>query len=66
MRDPRSFIRDIDSPYSQFLIGSPHPDVMPSLFADGSVRSLRYSTAREIIPRLWAWNDGGIVARDGP
>jgi prepilin-type N-terminal cleavage/methylation domain-containing protein len=66
MRDPRSFIRDIDSPYSQFLIGSPHPGVMPSLFADGSVRSLRYNTAREIIPRLWAWNDGGIVPQAGP
>ncbi len=65
MRDPRWFIRDIDSFDTQFLIGAPHPDVMPSLFADGSVRSLRYSTAREIIPRLWAWNDGAILP-DGP
>jgi prepilin-type N-terminal cleavage/methylation domain-containing protein len=66
MRDPRSFIRDIDSFDSLCLIGSPHPDVMPSLFADGSVRSLRDSTAREVIPRLWAWNDGGILPPRGP
>ena len=64
-RDPRSFIRDVDSAYTQFLIGSPHADAMSSLFADGSVRSLRYATAREIIPRLWAWNDGGIPGSDG-
>ncbi len=65
-RNPRFFIRDVDSSYTQYLIGSPHADAMPSLFADGSVRSLRYATARELIPRLWAWNDGGILATDGP
>ncbi len=66
VRDPRSFVRDVDSYYSAFLIGSSHPAVMPSLFADGSVRSLPYTTSREIIPRLWAWNDGGIVAAGSP
>ena len=65
-RDPRSFIRDIDSPFVEFLIGSPHADAMPSLFADGSVRALRYGTAGEIIPRLWAWNDGGVLGTDRP
>ncbi len=65
MRDPRSFIRDVESPYTPFLIGSPHPDALPSLFADGAVRSLRYTTSREIIPRLWSWNDGGILPADG-
>lgn len=62
-RDPRYFIRDRDpvpdSPTN--YIGSAHPDVMPSLFADGSVRALRYGTPQTIIPKLWAWNDGTIV-----
>lgn len=62
VRDPRSFIRDIESPSTQFLIGSAHPSAMPGLFADGSVRSLKYTTDRTMIPRLWSWNDGGPLS----
>ncbi len=57
-RDPRYFVRDVNSIYTWKYIGSAHPEVMPCLFADGSVRSLGYGTDRAIIPRLWAWNDG--------
>ncbi len=63
-RDPRYFVRDVNSIYIWKYIGSPHPDVMPSLFADGSVRSLSYATNRDIIPRLWAWNDGAVFPND--
>jgi prepilin-type N-terminal cleavage/methylation domain-containing protein/prepilin-type processing-associated H-X9-DG protein len=42
----------------QELIGSPHPGAMPCLFADGSVRSLRYNLDSVVGTRLWAWNDG--------
>jgi prepilin-type N-terminal cleavage/methylation domain-containing protein len=63
-RDPRSFIQDVESPGVELYIGSPHPGAMPSLLADGSVRALSYATASEVIPRLWAWNDGGFVSAD--
>jgi prepilin-type N-terminal cleavage/methylation domain-containing protein len=64
MRDPRAFVRDTESPFMPFLIGSNHSSALPSLFADGSVRALKYTTNRSIIPRLWAWNDGGIFSDD--
>lgn len=57
-RDPRFFVRDIDSRDVVNYIGSAHPSAMPSLFADGSVRSLGYDADSLIIPRLWAFNDG--------
>ncbi len=61
-RDPRFFVRDVDAPAISNYLGSPHSDVMPSLFADGSVRSLGYGIAKDVLPRLWAWNDGSVVS----
>jgi hypothetical protein len=58
VRDPRYFVRDTNASAVVNYIGSPHPDAMPGLFADGSVRMLSYSVAPDLIPRLWAWNDG--------
>jgi prepilin-type N-terminal cleavage/methylation domain-containing protein len=60
-RDPRSFVRDLNSIAMRRYIGASHPGGIPSLFADGSLRTLSYTTAETIIPRLWSWNDGGIV-----
>ena len=60
-RDPRYFVRDLDSIEMRRYIGASHPGGIPSLFADGSVRTLAYTTSETIIPRLWSWNDGGIV-----
>jgi hypothetical protein len=40
------------------FFGSPHPGSMPSLYADGGVRALAYSTDGDVLQRLWAWNDG--------
>jgi prepilin-type N-terminal cleavage/methylation domain-containing protein len=64
-RDPRFFVRDLDSPMMMRYIGSAHPGGIPSLFAGGSVRSLRYTTSPEIIPKLWSWNDGAILPSYG-
>lgn len=50
------------------LIGSPHAGSMPCLFADGSVRSLRYSNATDgnvfLMAKLWAYNDGATISTD--
>lgn len=64
-RDPRFFVRDTNSIDMRLYIGAVHPGVIPSLFADGSVRALRYTTSETIIPRLWSWNDGEILSSDG-
>ena len=37
---------------------------MPVLFADGSVRVLQYNVATDLLPKLWAWNDGSIVSTE--
>jgi prepilin-type N-terminal cleavage/methylation domain-containing protein/prepilin-type processing-associated H-X9-DG protein len=66
-RDPtQGFHQDNESvPNMQELIGSPHPGSMPCLFADGSVRSIRYNLDPAVGARLWAWNDGLGVPDDG-
>jgi len=69
LRSPNYFVRDTDQPVvfggtpygASYFIGSAHPEAMPCLFADGSVRSVSYSTSPAVIPRLWAWNDGGSL-----
>ncbi len=61
-RDPRFFVRDLNSVDIRQYIGASHPGGIPSLFVDGSVRTLSYMTSETIIPRLWAWNDGAILA----
>jgi prepilin-type N-terminal cleavage/methylation domain-containing protein len=61
-RDPRFLVQDVDSPQVANYLGSPHPDVMPSLFADGSVRQLRYGISQNVLTRLWAWNDGTLLS----
>ncbi|HXG12308.1 MAG TPA: DUF1559 domain-containing protein [Gemmataceae bacterium] len=45
---------------------SPHPDAMPALFADGSVRSLAHSTSATTMRRLWSYNDGLTLPTDAP
>jgi prepilin-type processing-associated H-X9-DG protein len=59
--DCRRFFEDRDHPGLD-AISSPHPQAMPVLFADGSVRSARYQKAvNPVVPRLWAYNDGTTV-----
>ena len=45
---------------------SPHPNAAPCLFADGTVRSITYTSGEasdttNFIARLWAWNDGQVI-----
>jgi prepilin-type processing-associated H-X9-DG protein len=61
-RDPRFFVRDVSAPEVAHYLGSPHQSGMPSLFADGSVRLLDYGISKDMLPRLWAWNDGSTVS----
>jgi prepilin-type processing-associated H-X9-DG protein len=43
------------------FMASPHPNVSPSLFADGSVRNISYNQTTDIYGALWAWDDGVAV-----
>jgi prepilin-type N-terminal cleavage/methylation domain-containing protein len=40
------------------VMGGPHPNICPSLFADGSVRNISYNQTTDIYGALWTWNDG--------
>jgi hypothetical protein len=50
------------------VFGSPHPNAMPSLFADGTVRSYSYgyisapgTTAIDTWQYMWGWDDAKTV-----
>jgi prepilin-type N-terminal cleavage/methylation domain-containing protein/prepilin-type processing-associated H-X9-DG protein len=69
-RDPFTFSRDfapyldpvtgqMDWPY--LAIAGPHPNGMPVLFADSSVRMVSYGIDPSLLPMLWSWNDGQII-----
>jgi prepilin-type N-terminal cleavage/methylation domain-containing protein/prepilin-type processing-associated H-X9-DG protein len=40
------------------VMGGPHANVCPALFADGSVRNISYGLTTDICGELWSWNDG--------
>jgi prepilin-type N-terminal cleavage/methylation domain-containing protein/prepilin-type processing-associated H-X9-DG protein len=62
LRAPTHLVRDADTPGLWNYLGSPHPGGVPCLFADGSVRTLAYSADIDLHQRLWAWNDGEVIA----
>jgi prepilin-type N-terminal cleavage/methylation domain-containing protein/prepilin-type processing-associated H-X9-DG protein len=43
------------------LMGGPHPNVCPTLFADGSVRNISYNQTTDVYGALWTWNDGSAL-----
>jgi prepilin-type processing-associated H-X9-DG protein len=49
----------MDWPY--LAIAGPHPNGMPVLFADSSVRMVSYGIDPSLLPMLWSWNDGQII-----
>jgi prepilin-type N-terminal cleavage/methylation domain-containing protein/prepilin-type processing-associated H-X9-DG protein len=69
-RDPFIFSRDF-APYvdpvtgqtdwAYLSIAGPHPNGMPVLFADSSVRMVSYGIDPSLLPMLWSWNDGQII-----
>lgn len=61
-RDPRFSEQDSNTLTMEPLLGSPHSGSMPSLFADGSVRDIRYGFT--LLMSLWSWNDGQVVSLD--
>src|SRR5262249_51470250 len=72
-RDPRTFLMDGDKVDASLWFTSPHPNVMPVLFADGSVRGLSYAVAQQryhavgtnadypLVSMLWMYNDRRII-----
>jgi prepilin-type N-terminal cleavage/methylation domain-containing protein len=68
-RDARGFNQDSNDIVNGFdgaplWMGSPHPGAMPNLFADGSVRNIRYGARGAdgfLVVRLWAYDDGEVV-----
>jgi prepilin-type N-terminal cleavage/methylation domain-containing protein/prepilin-type processing-associated H-X9-DG protein len=46
------------------IFGGPHPGASPCLFADGSVRTLRYGIDGITLSALWGWNDGVVTSED--
>jgi prepilin-type N-terminal cleavage/methylation domain-containing protein/prepilin-type processing-associated H-X9-DG protein len=40
------------------IMGGPHPNVCPTLFADGSVRNISYGQTTDVYAALWSWDDG--------
>jgi prepilin-type N-terminal cleavage/methylation domain-containing protein/prepilin-type processing-associated H-X9-DG protein len=44
--------------------GGPHPGASPCLWADGSVRPLRYGIDGKTLCAMWGWNDGVLVPAD--
>jgi prepilin-type N-terminal cleavage/methylation domain-containing protein/prepilin-type processing-associated H-X9-DG protein len=56
-RSPWYFYQDTNTVPQNFM-GGPHPNVCPTLFADGSVRNISYNQTTDIYGALWAWDDG--------
>jgi prepilin-type N-terminal cleavage/methylation domain-containing protein/prepilin-type processing-associated H-X9-DG protein len=46
------------------IFGGPHAGASPCLFADGSVRAIRYGLDGKTLSALWGWNDGVLVGAD--
>jgi prepilin-type N-terminal cleavage/methylation domain-containing protein len=46
---------------TNFVMGTPHVQVMPAAFADGSVRSLTIDLSAPVCANLWWYNDGGVL-----
>jgi prepilin-type N-terminal cleavage/methylation domain-containing protein/prepilin-type processing-associated H-X9-DG protein len=42
-------------------LAGPHPNVSPTLFADGSVRGISYNQSTDVYGALWSWDDGVAI-----
>ena len=71
-RDPNEILRDSNQSDMSTRIGSPHANVAPSLFADGSVRNVSYDLnsvkigGLPAMALLWAYNDGKGLGKHAP
>jgi prepilin-type N-terminal cleavage/methylation domain-containing protein/prepilin-type processing-associated H-X9-DG protein len=57
-RDPFYFYQDTNNITMFYFMGGPHPNVCPTLFADGSVRNISYNQTTDTYGALWFWDDG--------
>jgi prepilin-type N-terminal cleavage/methylation domain-containing protein len=60
-RVPFYFYQDTNSINMSNFNGGPHPNVCPSLFADGSVRNISYNQTTDVYGALWHWDDGSSL-----
>jgi prepilin-type N-terminal cleavage/methylation domain-containing protein len=71
IRLPDRFVQDSNAMEPiKLRMGSPHPGIMPTLFADGSVRSVSFSATsaqvagHDVAYWMWYINDGQVVSVD--
>jgi prepilin-type N-terminal cleavage/methylation domain-containing protein len=57
-RNPWYFYQDTNNIVMGLFMGGPHPNVCPTLFADGSIRNISYNLSTDTYGALWAWDDG--------
>jgi prepilin-type N-terminal cleavage/methylation domain-containing protein/prepilin-type processing-associated H-X9-DG protein len=60
LRNPWYFYQDTNT-IAQTFMGGPHPNVCPTLFADGSVRGVSYGQTTDVYGALWGWDDGVVL-----
>ena len=58
-RSPGPPVQDTNAQDMSTLVGSPHPNGCPSVFADGHVQNVPYNFG--LMPQLWAYDDGQAV-----
>jgi prepilin-type N-terminal cleavage/methylation domain-containing protein len=58
-RVPWYFYQDTNTiVFAYNYMGGPHPNVSPTLFADGSIRNISYNQTTDVYGALWGWDDG--------
>jgi prepilin-type N-terminal cleavage/methylation domain-containing protein len=60
-RTPWYFYQDTNNFTMYFYMGGPHPNVCPTLFADGSIRNISYNQTTDVYGALWCWDDGSAL-----
>jgi prepilin-type N-terminal cleavage/methylation domain-containing protein len=60
-RIPYYFYQDTNAINMVNYNGGPHPNVSPTLFADGSIRNISYNQTTDVYAALWCWDDGSAL-----
>jgi prepilin-type N-terminal cleavage/methylation domain-containing protein len=61
IRTPWYFYQDTNNITMYNYMGSPHPNVAPTLFGDGSVRGISYGQTTDVYGALWGFDDGIVL-----
>ncbi|MGL4423228.1 MAG: DUF1559 domain-containing protein, partial [Gemmataceae bacterium] len=64
-RQPGFIVQDdFDEENMQYYLSTPHTQVMPVSYCDGSVRGLRVNAESELLFRLWSTSDGQTIKNE--